>query len=105
MPVTFLSMALLAISLATNLTVEGIKKLLDETAVSYSSNVLAVIVSMVLSCAASVGYLILNGVVFDLKIGVQIILLVYLSFLVATVGYDKVVQMITQVQISKARNK
>ena len=105
MSISFLSLALLAISLATNLTVEALKKLLDETAVSYSSNFLAVAVSAVLSCAASAGYLILNGIPIDLKIGVQIVLLVYLSFLVATLGYDKVIQMITQIQISKARNK
>lgn len=50
-----------------------------------------------ISCAISVGYMILNGIVFDLKIGVQMIALIYLSFLVATNGYDKIVQMLNQI--------
>lgn len=97
MPITFLTTALLIVSLLTNLTVEGLKKLLDGTTVKYSSNLLAVIVAIVLACAVSAGYMILNGVVFDLTVGVQIVALVYLSFLVATVGYDKVMQLFSQI--------
>lgn len=40
MPISFLTTALLIVSVITNLTVEGIKKLLDGTKVKYSSNVL-----------------------------------------------------------------
>lgn len=97
MPIAFLSTALLIVSLATNLTVEAIKKVLNGTSVKYSSNLLAVIVSIVLACAVSAGYLILNGIPFDLTVGVQVIALIYLSFLVSTVGYDKVLQMLSQI--------
>lgn len=38
MPISFLTTALLIVSVITNLTVEGIKKLLDGTKVKYSSN-------------------------------------------------------------------
>lgn len=41
MPIYFMTTALLIVSLVTNLTVEGIKKLLNETTIKYSSNVLA----------------------------------------------------------------
>lgn len=98
MSITFLMTALLIVSLVTNLTVEGIKKLLDEATVKYSSNLLAVVVSIVIACAVSAGYLILNSIPFDLKVGVQIVVLIYLSFLVSTVGYDKVMQMFTQIK-------
>lgn len=101
MSITFLTTALLIVSLVTNLTVEGIKKLLDESGKQYSSNLLAVIVSVVLACAVSAGYMILNGVPFDAKIGVQIIALIYLSFLVATNGYDKIIQMLIQIKGDK----
>lgn len=37
MPISFLTTALLIVSVITNLTVEGIKKLLDGTKVKYSS--------------------------------------------------------------------
>ena len=84
---------LFIVSVATNLTVEGIKALMSKSDKQYSADVLAVIVSVILSIALSAGYMILNDVVFTLKIGVQIVLMMYLSFLVATVGYDKVIQM------------
>ena len=91
MPIEFLTAALLAVSLLTNATVEALKKIFSETQINYSSNLLAVIVSIIMSCAISAGYMILNGVPFSIQIGVQIVILTYLSFLVATIGYDKIV--------------
>jgi hypothetical protein len=41
MPISFLTTALMIVAVITNLTVEGIKKLLNETSIKYSSNVLA----------------------------------------------------------------
>lgn len=101
MPISFLTTALLIVSVVTNLTVEGIKKLLDGTKVKYSSNVLSAILSVVITCVVCVIYLIMNDMAFTLKIGVEIAILMYLGFLVATVGYDKVVQMIKQIQSIK----
>lgn len=103
MPITFLTTALLIVSLLTNLTVEGIKKLLDESGKTYSSNVLAACFAVVIACAVSAIYLIMNDIAFSLKIGVQIVVLMYLGFLISTVGYDKVIQMI--VQISKVKER
>lgn len=97
MPIEFLTAALLAVSLLTNATVEALKKIFSETQINYSSNLLAVIVSIIMSCAISAGYMILNGVPFSIQIGVQIVILTYLSFLVATIGYDKIVQMLAQI--------
>lgn len=96
MTITFLTTALLLVSLVTNFTVEGLKKLLDESKINYSSNLLAVVVAVVIAGLVSAGYLILNDIAFSLKVGVQIIVLMYLSFLVSTVGYDKIIQMIEQ---------
>lgn len=101
MPISFLTTALLGISLLTNLTVEGIKKLLDGGDVKYSSNVLAAIISVVIAVAISVIYLIMNDLAFSVKIGVEIVVLMYLAFLISTVGYDKVIQMIKQIQSTK----
>ena len=53
MPISFLTTALLIVSVITNLTVEGIKKLLDGTKVKYSSNVLAAILSVLIACGDS----------------------------------------------------
>ena len=101
MPISFMTTALLAVSLLTNLTVEGIKKLLDGTNAKYSSNVLAAILSTILSGAVCAIYLIMNDIGFSVKIGVEIVVLMYLGFLVSTVGYDKVMQTLKQLQASK----
>ena len=101
MPISFMTTALLAVSLLTNLTVEGIKKLLEGTNAKYSSNILAAILSAILSGAVCVIYLIMNDIGFSMKIGVEIVVLMYLGFLVSTVGYDKVIQTLKQLQTSK----
>ena len=62
MPIYFLTTALLIVSLVTNLTVEGIKKLLNETTIKYSSNVLAAVVAVLLSCAVCAIYIIMNDI-------------------------------------------
>ena len=92
MTMEFLIVALFAVSLLTNLTVEGIKKLLDKKSVDYSSNVMAAVTAVVISVALSAGYLIYTETMLNAKIGVELIALAYLSFLVATNGYDKVIQ-------------
>ena len=101
MPISFMTTALLAVSLLTNLTVEGIKKLLDGTHAKYSSNLLAAILSTILSGAVCAIYLIMNDIGFSVKIGVEIVVLMYLGFLVSTVGYDKVMQTLKQLQANK----
>ena len=101
MPISFMTTALLAVSLLTNLTVEGIKKLLDGTNAKYSSNILAAILSTTLSGAVCAIYLIMNDIGFSVKIGVEIVVLMYLGFLVSTVGYDKVMQTLKQLQANK----
>lgn len=101
MSVSFIMTAILAVVLVTNLTVEGIKKLLDETEIKYSSNLLAAIMSVIIAVILSAMYLVMNDTVITSKIVVQIVVIMYLSFLASTVGYDKVIQMLEQLQISK----
>lgn len=92
----FLVTALAGISALTTLTVEGIKKLLDEKGKTYSSNILAVIVAFVLTLVCSILYIVYFSVPVTAQVIVVIICLVFLSFLTATVGYDKVKQLIEQ---------
>lgn len=101
MSISYITTAILAVALITNLTVEGLKKLLNDTTIKYSSNVLAAIVSVVVALAISVMYMIMQDAVFTPKIGVQIVSIMYLSFLSSTVGYDKVIQMIAQIKNGK----
>ena len=101
MPISFMATALLGVSLLTNLTVESFKKLLNKTDANYSSNAIAAIVSVILAGVGCGIYMITVGLDFTPKIGVEIAVLMYLSFLVSTVGYDKVVQMIMQINSTK----
>lgn len=89
--------ALAVISALTTLTVEGIKKILDEKQKTYSSNILAVIVAFTLTFIGSVLYMIYFSIPISPQAIVVIICLVFLSFLVATVGYDKVKQLLEQI--------
>lgn len=100
MSLEFLFIALLAVSILTNLTVEGIKKLWEDKE-NYSLNVLAATVSVVLSVSISAGYLIWTETMLNARIAVELIALAYLSFLVSTNGYDKVVQAIRQIKEAK----
>ena len=93
----FLMSVLAAISVLTSLFVEGIKKLLDERQKKYSANVLAVIVAFVVTIIGSFLYIVWNSVVITPQVIVTIIALIFLSFLIATVGYDKVKQLIQQI--------
>lgn len=94
----FLLLALLAVSILTNLTVQGIKNVLDKKNENYSANMMAAITSVVISVALSAAYLVWTETALNGKIAVELIALMYLSFLVATNGYDKVVQAIKQIR-------
>ena len=93
----FLPSALALISVLTSLTVEAIKKILNEKKVEYSSNLLAVIVSTILTVALCVGYTLYFGEPFTIQKVIIMIALVFLSFLSATVSFDKVKQALQQI--------
>ena len=101
MDLSFLTTALIAVSLLTNLTVEGLKKLMDERGMTYSSNLLAAITSVIIAAAIFGGYMIMNDIAFTIKIAVQIVVLMYLAFLSSTVGYDKIIQTLKQIKETK----
>lgn len=103
MPVSFLTSAIFIISIITNVTVEGIKKLLNGTKIKCSSNILAAIVSVVIAFAVCIIYLIMNDIAFNLKISMEIAIMMYSGFLVSTVGYDKIAQTLNQIQNGKEK--
>ncbi len=96
MSLEFLGTALLAISILTSFIVEGIKKILDSRNKKCPSNLLAIIVSALVTVIASVVYIVVKNIPFSFLLVVEILILVLLSFLVATLGYDKVMQLLKQ---------
>lgn len=97
---TFL-LLLMIVSVLTGLFTEAVKKLLDELNKPYKSNMLAGIVAAVLSAAIGTGYVIMIEIQINAKLAVILIALMLLSWLSAMVGYDKVVQAISQFKIKK----
>lgn len=96
MTIEFLSTALLGISLVSGLVVEALKKMLDNTKIKYSSNILAVLTSIIISLIVSIVYVKLNAISITFPIIVKMLTLTFLSFLVTTIGYDKVIQTVKQ---------
>lgn len=84
-------LGLMVISTLTSLVTEAIKKILTEYNKSYRANTLAGIVAVVLSIATGAGYGILTDVKFTAQFVVCIIGLMFMSWLCAMVGYDKVI--------------
>ncbi|MDE6875881.1 MAG: aminopeptidase [Lachnospiraceae bacterium] len=89
-------LGLLAVSTLTGLVTEAVKKLLRELGKNPPPNLLAGIVAVVLAVAVSAGYLVLSGTAFRAGAAVYVLALVFLSWLAAMVGYDKVVQALAQ---------
>lgn len=92
---------LLIVSVMSGLVTEAVKKILTELKVNYHSNLLAGIVALVLAVGVGVGFIVINNLGFTGANIVQIVVLAVASWLCSMVGYDKVVQVITQLKNSK----
>ena len=91
-------MLLMATSVLTGLFTEATKSVLDALGVKFpSSNILAGIVAVVLSALVSVAFSVLCDIPATEKVTVCYVALALLSWLSAMVGYDKVVQALTQI--------
>ena len=91
-------MLLMIVSTLTGLVTEAVKKVLQEGNVSYKPNLLAGLVAAALSVGVSATYLVLTETVLNAQMAVYLIALVFLSWLSSMVGYDKVIQTISQLR-------
>ncbi len=96
-------MLLLIVFTFMGLVTEAVKKCLQERGKTYYANALAGYVSVGLSIAIGAAYIILSGAAINAQMAVYLIALLFLSWLAAMVGYDKVIQTIAQ--ISSKKNK
>ena len=94
-------LGLLVVSVLTGLFTEAIKKWLQERDKKYYPNALAGYVSVGLSIAIGIAYVIVTGAAINAQMAVYLIALVLLSWLCAMVGYDKVIQAISQFKTYK----
>ena len=101
MTLSMFLMLLLMVSTFTGLVTEAVKKWMRERGRRYHANTLAGYVAAVLAVAASVAYIILAEANVDVQMAVYFVALVFLSWLAAMVGYDKVIQAISQFKAYK----
>lgn len=92
---------LLAVSVLTTLTTQAIKAVKGTLT---APNLTAAITSCILSIAISAGHIVYREIPITPQIIIEVIALVYFSFLGATVGYDKVMQAIKQIVKGKVDN-
>lgn len=89
-------LGLLASSAITGLVTEAVKKILAEHNKSYKANTLAGLSSTVVSGAICAGYILVTNAEFTAQIAVCVVAQIFMSWLCAMVGYDKVIQTISQ---------
>ena len=94
-------LGLLVVSVLTGLFTEAIKKWLQERDKKYYPNALAGYVAVGLSIAVGIAYVIVTGAAINAQMAVYLIAIVLLSWLCAMVGYDKVIQAISQFKTYK----
>ena len=88
-------------SVVSSLVTEAVKKFLDSIKIKYATNVVVLIVSMVIGGAVSTIYFMQDpSVVIDHQITFTVVIVVA-NWLVAMLGYDKIVQTITQFKDGK----
>lgn len=92
---------LLLVSILTGLTTEAIKNIFIEKNKTYYANTLAGIVALVLSVALGAGFIFLKDLGFTGANIVCVIALAFMSWLCAMVGYDKVIQALSQFKTSE----
>lgn len=97
-------LGVLITSTLTGLATEAVKKILIEHGKKCYANTLAGVVSLVLSLAIGIGYMLVSSIAFTAQVIVYIIALVFISWLCAMVGYDKVVQAISQFKTTNSES-
>lgn len=89
--------ALLIVALMTSLVTEAFKKIMDEMEIEYKPNILAALISIITSAMCILVYVFYFSVPITNQFIASSFALIVMSFLCATVGYDKVKQTINQV--------
>ena len=94
MTITIGSFILMICSVMTGLITEAIKKMVTVI----KPNIVAAVVSVIVGIAVPVGYILMNHIFFDTTAILYIISIVVLSWLCSMLGFDKVMQTISQIK-------
>ena len=88
---------LLICSALTGLIVEAVKKMVEV----HKPNIVAAIVSTIVGVVVPIGYVLASKISFSIEVILYIISIMVLSWLIAMLGYDKVIQTILQIKEKK----
>ena len=97
MTVQMFLMLLTVFSTVTSLITQGVKAFLDTAKATYSSNIVALYVAIIVGAGGTAIYYLANGVEWTALNIVCIGLMALANWLGAMLGYDKVKQAITQI--------
>lgn len=86
------------LSAATSLLTEAVKKFLDSLKVKYASNIIVLIVSIIIGGAGTVVFYMINGISWTALNIVCVFIMIVLNWLGSMLGYDKIIQAITQIK-------
>lgn len=86
------------LSAATSLLTEAVKKFLDSLKVKYASNIIVLIVSIIIGGAGTVVFYMVNGIPWTALNIVCVFIMIVLNWLGSMLGYDKIIQAITQIK-------
>ena len=83
---------------ASTLFTEAIKKAYNNAHKQYSANVIAIVNSIVVGGLGTAGYYILNKIEWNVDNVICLLAMVVCVWLASMIGYDKVVQMVKQIE-------
>jgi hypothetical protein len=89
-------LGLMIVSTLTGFVTEAIKKILAERKGEYRPNTISGIVAAILSAGLGTGYMIVKDIAFSGQMLVYIIALVFMGWLGAMIGYDKITALLTK---------
>lgn len=96
MTITSFMVLLAALAAVTSVVTEGIKKFLDNQGLTYSSNILVLIVAVVVGCGGTALYFVNYQIPFTALNSVYLALMGLANWMTSMVGYDKVKQAVEQ---------
>lgn len=89
---------LLILSSANALLTQAVKKFLDGYEFKYSSNVVALIDSIIVGAVGTYVYYLLDNIPFDGQHIMFLILLTIATWISSMIGYDKILQLMNQIK-------
>lgn len=105
MTVEVMLVLLTILSVVTSLVTEGIKKILNKKEKEYATNVVVWIVAAILGGGVTAVFYLTCGIPWTAVNVIYILVMIVASGLGAMIGYDKVIQTVTQVGQIVKQNK